>query len=122
MLGKLLYGQLSLKETFWKFAVLGSFAAVLVMKIVKLFLLAQLKGLTIVQYYMHHFSPLQMNGTLIFLTMLYLLGAFILCSYSVIIALGVWRSSAEYDKSIWLGYMARLLTFIIIYFNLKLGL
>jgi hypothetical protein len=122
MLGKLLYGRFSLKETFWKFGVLGGLCGALVMYIVKLLLKSQLGGRSIAVYYLHYFSPLNMNGTLMFLTLLYFLGALILCSYMIIVLFGVWRSSAEYDRSVWLRHIARLLTLVLIYFVICKGL
>lgn len=122
MLGKLLYGQLSLKESFWKFGLLGVFVCALITKIIKSFLLQQINGISLFVYYTHYFSPLKLNGPVLFLTLLYFLSAFILCAYSLIVLLGVWKSAGEYNKSIWLRHIARLFIILIVYFGLRFGL
>lgn len=122
MLGKLLYGRFSLKETFWKFGVLSIFLSSFVMRIIKAFLLQQLNGLSISQYYTHYFSLLNMNGTLLFFTLLYFLGMFVFGCYLIIVWFGVWRSSAEYNKSVWLGWLARIVILLVICAGLKICL
>lgn len=115
MFGKLVYGQYSLKETFWKFGVLGIFICALAVKIFNAFLSQKLKGISLGYYYTHYFSPLNLDGMVLFLTIGYLLCSFILIAYSVMLLLGVWRSSAEYDKSIWLRHISRLAILGVIY-------
>lgn len=122
MLGKLLYGRFSLKETFWKFGVLSIFLSSFVMRIIKAFLLQHLNGLSISQYYTHYFSLLNMNGTMLFFTLMYFLGMFVFACYLLIVWLGVWRSSAEYNKSVWLGWLARIVMLLVIYAGLKICL
>ena len=122
MFGKLIYGQFSLKETFWKYGFLGIFACSLVTKIFKMFLLKQLKGISLGTYYTHYFSPLNMDNTMLFLTIGYFVCAFILSVYSIMVLFGVWRSAAEYDKSVWMRHIAKVMILAIIYFGLKFGL
>lgn len=122
MFGKLVYGQFSLKETFWKFGLAGIFICAVLTKIFNAFLMQKLKGVGLGYYYTHYFSPLHIDGMVLFLTIGYLLTAFILCAYSVMVVLGVWRSSAEYDKSIWLRHIARLVILLVIYAGLEYAL
>ena len=122
MFGKLIYGQFSLKETFWKFGVLGIFGCSLVTKIFKTFLLKHLKGVSLSAYYTHYFSPLNMDNTMLFFTIAYFVCAFALSVYSIMVLFGVWRSAAEYDKSIWMRHIAKVMILLIIYLGLKFGL
>lgn len=122
MFGKLVYGRFSLKETFWKFGVFGIFVCTLLTKICNVFLVQKLNGISLKYYYTHYFSPLNFDNTIVFLTIAYLLFAFVLCAYCLMVFLGVWRSSAEYDKSIWLRHIARLAIILVIYAGLKFSL
>ena len=122
MFGKLIYGQFSLKETFWKYGVLGIFSCSLITKIFKMFLFKQLKGVSLGTYYTHYFSPLNMDNTMLFLTIGYFVCAFALSIYSVMVLFAVWRSSAEYDKSIWMRHIAKVMILVVIYSGLKFGL
>lgn len=122
MLGKLLYGQFSLKESFWKFGFLGLLIGAFITRIIKTFLLQFTNGVSLMVYYTHYFSPLKLNGGALFLTLLYLLSAFALCGYAIIVFLGVWRSSGEYNKSIWLRHIARLFMIGLIFLSLRFGL
>ena len=119
MFGNLVYGKFSLKETFWKFGVLGIFFCTLITKIFKTFLLQKLNGMTISYYYTHYFSPLNMDNMILFLTIGYFVCLLALALYSIMVLFGVWRSSAEYDKSVWMRHIARILTLLIVYCGLK---
>ncbi len=119
MFGNLVYGKFSLKETFWKFGVLGVFFCTLITKIFKTFLLQKLNGMTISYYYTHYFSPLNMDNMILFLTIGYFVCLLALALYSIMVLFGVWRSSAEYDKSVWMRHIARILMLLIVYCGLK---
>ena len=119
MFGNLVYGKFSLKETFWKFGVIGIFFCSVITKIFKSFLLQKLNGVTISYYYTHYFSPLKMDNMILFLTIGYFVCLLALILYSIMVLFGIWRSSAEYDKSIWMRHIARLMTFVIIYASLN---
>ncbi len=122
MFGNLFYGKLSLKETFWKFGVMGVLLCAVVTKIFKMFLMQKLNGVSVSYYYTHYFSPLHMDNMILFLTIGYFVCLLALCLYSLIVLFGVWRSSAEYDKSIWLRHIARLMILLVIYCGLKISL
>ena len=122
MFGKLIYGQFSLKETFWKYGVLGIFCCSLITKIFKIFLMKHLKGVSLSAYYTHYFSLLNMDNTMLFLTIGYFVFAFVLSVYCVMVLFGVWRSAAEYDKSVWMRHIAKIMILAVIYFGLKFAL
>ena len=122
MFGNLVYGKFSLKETFWKFGVIGIFFCSVITKIFKSFLLQKLNGVTISYYYTHYFSPLKMDNMILFLTIGYFVCLLALILYSIMVLFGIWRSSAEYDKSIWMRHIARLMTLVIIYAGLNFAL
>ena len=122
MFGNLVYGKFSLKETFWKFGVIGIFFCSVITKIFKSFLLQKLNGVTISYYYTHYFSPLKMDNMILFLTIGYFVCLLALILYSIMVLFGIWRSSAEYDKSIWMRHIARLMILVIIYAGLNFAL
>ncbi len=122
MFGKLVYGQFSLKETFWKFGVMGIFLVSLVTKIFGAFLQQKINGMSIKHYYTHYFSMLNIDNMVLFLTIAYLVCLLALTLYSVMVWFGVWRSSKEYDKSIWLRHIARLFVLLLIYCGFKFAI
>lgn len=121
MITKLIQGKYSLKETFWKFGVFGLSAVVLVTYIFKIMLLKKLNGVGLLVYYTHYFSPLHIDNKMLLLTIGYILAAFVLCAYALFVFLGVWRSSAEYEKSVWIRYIAIFLTAIAVYLSLTIA-
>ena len=122
MFGKLVYGQYSLKETFWKFGVMGIFLVSLTTKIFGAFLNQKLNGMSVKYYYTHYFSPLNMDNMILFLTIAYFVCLFALILYSIMLWLGIHRSAKEYDKSIWLSHIARIFILLIIYGGFKFAL
>lgn len=117
MFGKLVYGQYSLKETFWKFGIFGLFTLTLITKIFRVLLIEQIRGTSLTYYYLHYFSLLNLNGTILFYTAGYFLCLFCLAVYSVMVITGVWKSSAQYDKSASLRQIARVLIFAAAYLS-----
>ena len=73
MFKKLLDGELSLKDTFWKFGVVG----------------------------------------LVFVNMLVRIFG------SVTVVLGTWRSSAQYDRSLWLRHLSRFLILVMVFYSVR---
>ena len=122
MFGKLVYGQYSLKETFWKFGVMGIFLVSFIARIFGAFLKQKIDGMSIQYYYTHHFRMLNMDNMILFLTIAYFVFVLALCLYSVMMVFGIWRSSAEYDKSIWLRHLAKLFILLVIYGGFKLAI
>ena len=122
MFGKLVYGQFSLKETFWKFGVMGIFLVAFVTKIFGVFLNQKLSGMPIKYYYTHYFSMLNINNMILFLTIAYFVCLFALGLYSIMVLFGVCRSAKEYDKSAWLGHIAKLFILAVIYGGFRFAL
>lgn len=108
MLSKLFKGELGLGITFWKFGILGLIICKLAVRLFGSLLASHLKGMTIVGYFMRGFHPIYSSKFSILWTLCYLSSLLIMFFYSWNILLAVWRSSANYDKSVWLSQLARL--------------
>ena len=100
MFKKLLDGELSLKDTFWKFGVVGLVFVIL-------------------NYYRTYFNPLKMDSGMVLLTVLYLVSLGILLFYCVTVVLGTWRSSAQYDRSLWLRHLSRFLILVMVFYSVR---
>lgn len=72
MFKKLLDGELSLKDTFWKFGVVGLVFVNMLVRIFGSMLAQKLNGITILNYYRTYFNPLKMDSGMVLLTVLYL--------------------------------------------------
>lgn len=122
MFGKLVYGKFSLKETFWKFGVFGLFALALISKIFKSFLLQKIGNVGIGFYYAHKFSFLNMDNGILFCTLGYFVFVAVLALYGIMVLFGVWRSAKEYDKSLWICRIAKIMILVVFYGALKFSL
>ncbi len=109
MLKKLMSGELSLSSTFWKFGILGLGVMVFVVRTFGSLLAQRLNGISLWSYYTKYFNPLHMNSGILILTVSYLVCLAIFVWYSAIIISGTWKSSAEYDKSLWLRHLSRVI-------------
>lgn len=107
MLSKLFKGELSLAVTFWKFGVLGLIIIKLAIKLFGILLLGYTKSVSIVEYFTRYFHPIYSPKLSILWTLCYASSLLILIFYSWNIVLAVWKSSAAYDKSVWLRHLAR---------------
>ncbi|MDR1026099.1 MAG: hypothetical protein LBL47_01745 [Lactobacillus sp.] len=119
MFKKLLNGELSLREAFWKFGVLGLIICNIIFRISQKLLAPRLQGYTIRDYYSKHFSFVTLDGYMLSVTLFYLFAMVLLISYCIIIVMGVWRSAAEYNKSIWLRQLSRILILIFVFISLR---
>ena len=117
MFKKLIDGELSLKDTFWKFGVLGMLAVHLVVKILGTMLFHQLRGLTILGYYTTRKYGLETSTVI--LTILYFSSLCFLLFYAGSMVIGTWRSSAEYNRSLWFRHLARIFMILIVFVVLK---
>ena len=120
MFKKLIDGELSLKDTFWKFGVLGMLAVHLVVKILGTMLFHKLRGLTILGYYTTRKYGLETSTVI--LTILYFSSLCFLLFYAGSMVIGTWRSSAEYNRSLWFRHLARIFMILIVFVVLKHGL
>lgn len=114
MFKKLIDGELSLKDTFWKFGVLGLLAINLIVKIFGKMLVSKLAGYSISGYYAIAFKSGNISTAIVILTVLYLSSLTFLIFYSFSMVLGTWRSSAEYNRSVWLRHIARILMLVFV--------
>ena len=114
MFAKILHGQFDLRQMFWKYGVWGEFLISVILCVFKFFLHSKLDKMTLAQYYRNVFSFLNMNNTMLFLTISYFTILAFLTFYSIILVIGIWRSSGEYDKSIWLRHLARIFILVVV--------
>ena len=119
MFGKLIYGQYSLKETFWKFGVFGTLSALLIVKIFGALLAPRLAGISIYAYYTTYFNPLTMDKAIVVYTVCYLTSLVILLAYNVSMILAVWRSANAYERSPCLARIAKALMLLLVYICVK---
>ena len=117
MFKKLIDGELSLTDTFWKFGVLGMLAVHLVVKILGTMLFHKLRGLTILGYYTTRKYGLETSTVI--LTILYFSSLCFLLFYAGSMVIGTWRSSAEYNRSLWFRHLARIFMILIVFVVLK---
>lgn len=120
MLKKLMAGEFSLSDTFWKFGVLGLIIVVFVVRFFGSILAQKLAGISLWLYFTRYFHPLKMNTGILVLAVCYLgcLAAFVF--YSVVLVSGTWKSSAEYDKSIWLRHISRIMMLLMLFICYKM--
>lgn len=116
MLTKLFKGELSLGATFWKYGVLGLIILYYALKMFASFLASYLKGRTIYDFFMHHFHFVYTSKISLWWALCYVATFLLLLSYSYKIIIAVWRSAANYDKSIWLAWLARIAIVLLVIF------
>ena len=119
MFSKILHGQFELRQMFWKYGVWGVFILSFITYLFRIFLIHQLKGMKLIYYYKNVFSFINMDNTVLFLTIAYLTLLVAMIFYCIILTIGIFKSSGEYDKSIWLRHIARILILLIIFFAFK---
>ncbi|MCI5544527.1 MAG: hypothetical protein MR368_03535 [Azospirillum sp.] len=117
MFKKLMDGELSLKDTFWKFGVLGLPAITVLVKILGKMLAKKLNNYSILAYYISPKSHIEFSTTI--LTVMYLSAVSFILFYAVSLLLGTWRSSAEYDRSLWFRHLARIFVVLMLFAALK---
>ena len=113
MFKKLIAGELPLGATFWKFGVFGLLTINVVTKILEVMLARKLQGYNIFEYYTTAFKRYNFETSTTVLTVLYLSSFGFLIFYAISMILGVWRSSAEYNRSLWLRYLSRIVIVIL---------
>ncbi len=117
MLAKLFKGELPLAATFWKFGVCALIVIDLAVRLFEKLLAGHIASGSIYNFFVHYFHPIYSSKMSIFWTLWYISSLLILAVYSWNITLGIWRSARNYDKSVWLSFLARagilLLLFVI---------
>lgn len=119
MYKKLIAGEFGLKDTFWKYGVMGILAGLLIVKMFGALLAPLLAGISIYKYYKVYFNPLTMNTSILVYTVCYLTSLFVFVVYNISMVFAVWRSSATYERSTWLRHISRLLILLIVYVCLR---
>ncbi len=119
MFKKLMHGEYSLAASFWKFGVLGLLVGYIVLYVIERLLYANLGGITLLRFYTNNFSILHLNTKILLLTGMHLISLALYLVYSIMVFLGVWRASKNYEKSSWLSGMARIFIILIIAIGLN---
>lgn len=107
MLKKLLSGDFSLSETFWKFGILGVLFFRAVSRLFEILLDNRILNRRIVDYYFHYFNPVKPDVLAILWTLCYLFMTGFFLYYCVAVWLGTWRASANFDRSALLRQLTR---------------
>lgn len=108
MFSKLFKGELSLGATFWKFGVLILIILHYALKMFASLLSSYLKGRTIADFFFNEFHFIYTSKLSLLWTLCYISTFIILIVYSYKIIVAIWRSSANYSKSVWLVHLSRL--------------
>lgn len=115
MYKKLIGGEIGLKDTFWKFGIMGMLLILFVVKVFGSLLAPKLAGISILRYYTTYFNPFKMDTSMVVYTVCYLTSLGIFLFYSISMLFAIWRSSANYERSVWLRHISRLIMFAFIY-------
>lgn len=107
MLKKLLSGEFSLSETFWKFGILGVVFFRICSKVFESLLDARIKGNSIVDFYFYNFNPVKPDIMAIFWTLCYVFTNIFFVYYCIAVLFGTWRSSESFDRSALLKFIIR---------------
>ncbi|MBR2274199.1 MAG: hypothetical protein IJ864_05190 [Alphaproteobacteria bacterium] len=100
MFGNFFYGKLSLRESFWKFCILG----ITVLGFLSRLFMTQLKQVmnydtNFIRVAIKSLSLIQMNTTAMALFSFYLATLLALMAYSIMCIGAMWNTYKEYDKS-----------------------
>ncbi len=114
MFKKLVNGELSLGVTFWKFGIIGLLVLALANKFSAAMLIRYTGSVSLFNYFLHYFHPIYSSKMSILWTLCYLSSLLVLSVYTVMVFKGVWRASAAYDKSSWLGGLSRIFVVVFI--------
>ncbi len=114
MLKKLLDGEFSLSETFWKFGILGVIFFRFVSKLFEILLDRQIANRRIVDYFFHYFNPVKPDILAILWTLCYVSTTVFFLYYCIAVMLGTWRSSASFERSNLLKQLTRILMFVLV--------
>lgn len=117
MFKKLINGEFGLSATFWQFAVLGLLVFTLFTRIIGKILAHKLGSQTVISYLLSFNTKDSLTP---FLIILYLALLSFLLFYCVSLILGIWRSSASYNRSIWLRHLSRIIAVILVLVSIKI--
>lgn len=118
MIKKLMDGEFSLKETFWKFGILGILVLSAAVRFFEYMLDKRIKNVGLTNYYMHYFSPIHPDAMAILWTLCYLSTMYLFLYYSVAEIMGIWRTSAGFERSALLKHLIRIFMLVFVLANL----
>ena len=119
MLQKLAKGEYSLGASFWKFGIFGLILGYIALYVIERVLYINLGGTDLFTYYFKRAGFMQAKPQILILTGLHLISLGLYAIYSLLVFLGVWRSSKEYEKSSVLALLSRFFIVLAILFGLK---
>lgn len=119
MFKKLMSGELGLSKTFWIYGVFGLILLTIIAKISTDMLNQRLGNVALLEHYLKSFSLMRMNSSIIALTIFNISSMLVLALYSLCLVIAIWKSSANYDKSVWLVYISRFSMFLMIFICLS---
>lgn len=117
MLQKILGGEYSLGETFWKFGIFGILALHFFIRIFDFIIFKQIGNLSLKDYYLHYFKPIDINVGIIFSSLCYWGLIAFLAYYSLVVWLGIKRSSDKFERSKILVFITKFLILMFIAIN-----
>lgn len=117
MLKKLINGELSLRDTFWMFGFLGLPTITLVVRILGKMLARRLNSQSILAYLLSLKIDHEFSTSILVVLYLSALGFFVF--YVIALILGTWRSSAEYNRSLWFRHLSRIFMVLMLFLAVK---
>ena len=118
MIKKLMDGEFSLKETFWKFGILGILVLSFSVRFFEYLLDKRIHNVGLADYYLHYFSPIRPDALAILWTLCYLSTMYLFLYYSVAEIMGIWRTSAGFERSALLKHLIRFFMLVFVLVNL----
>ena len=120
MFGKFFYGQVSLREAFWKFSVLGltalSFLTIIFKRILTQTVNYEQNFLKVAASAL---SFVKDSSTSMVIFAVYIASFAALIIYSIICVGGMWNTYKEYDKSKTLAAICMILVWVMVFFSVK---
>lgn len=120
MFKKMVAGELGLGTTFWKYGVLFLLILTFIVKFFEKLLHRQTGSADLLYFFSSHFNLFKSNPMIIFWTLCYASAIIGLFYYAINFTGGLWRSSANYERSSWLKNLARCFTIILLFACLKI--
>lgn len=117
MLKKLINGELSLRDTFWMFGFLGLPTITLVVRILGKMLVRRLNSQSILAYLLSLKIDHEFSTSILVVLYLSALGFFVF--YVIALFMGTWRSSAEYNHSLWFRHLSRIFMVLMLFLAVK---
>jgi len=114
MFKKMIAGELSMSETFWKFGVLFLLLLTFIAKIFEKLLYRYSGGYNLWSFFKYKFSVVGNNQMPLLWALCYASVIVGLLYYSINYIGGIWRSSAKYERSSWLKNMVRLSSLLLL--------